>query len=149
MARNDRSCVKDAAGTAADPGQLASRAPVPGGEVAPVSKKQVVAPRLVQTVLPPYEIPELIVMGGLIVENRGQGPANNIKIVLEYDDPVADKIRHFQVVTDAEYILRGGGEQQSFVTLRLRRLDGGQRVVLYYSGPTQVQPRVTVTHYEG
>ncbi|MBI4785737.1 MAG: hypothetical protein HY782_01655 [Chloroflexi bacterium] len=107
------------------------------------------APQLVHTLLPPYEVPELIVMGGVIVENRGRGPAKNVKIVLEYDDASADKIRHLQVVSEAEYILRGGGEQQSFATIRLRQLGPGQRVVVYFSGPTRIQPHVTVTHYAG
>jgi hypothetical protein len=106
------------------------------------------APQLVQTVLPPYEVPELIVMGGVIVENRGRAPANNVKIVLEYDDAATERIRHLQVLSDAEYILRGGGEQQSFATLRLRQLGPGKRVVIYFSGPTRIQPRVTVTNYE-
>lgn len=105
-------------------------------------------PELVHTVLPPYEVPELIVMGGVIVENRGQGPANNVKIVLEYENAATQKIRHLQVLTDAEYILRGGGEQQSFATLRLRQLGAGQRVVVYFSGPTRILPQVIVTHYE-
>ncbi|OGO33123.1 MAG: hypothetical protein A2Z03_09440 [Chloroflexi bacterium RBG_16_56_8] len=106
-------------------------------------------PQLVQTILPPYEVPELIVMGGVIVENRGRAPANNVKIVLEYEDANTDKIRHLQVVSKVEYILRGGGEQQSFATLRLRQLGPGQSIVIYFSGPTRIQPHVTVTHYEG
>lgn len=105
-------------------------------------------PQLVQTVLPPYEVPELIVMGGVVVENRGEAAANNVKIVLEYENAETQKIRHLQVLTDAEYILRGGGEQQSFATLRLRQLGAGQRVVIYFSGPTRILPRVMVTHYE-
>lgn len=106
-------------------------------------------PELVQVILPPYEIPELIVTGGVMIENRGQAPAHNVKIALEYQDPIRDKIRHLQVVTDAPYILRGGGELESFATLRLRQIQPGQRVFVYYSGPTHIQPRVTVTHYEG
>lgn len=111
-------------------------------------RKPDAVPQLVHTVLPPYEVPELIVMGGVVVENRGQAPANNVKIVLEYDNPETQKIRHLQVLTEAEYIVRGGGEQQSFATLRLRQLGAGQRVVVYFSGPTRILPRVTVTHYE-
>lgn len=106
-------------------------------------------PHLVHLILPPYEIPELIVMSGLVIENRGTAPANNVKIVLEYEDVTTERIRHLQVVSDEEYILRGGGEQQSFATLRLKRLGAGQRVFVYFSGPTRIQPRVSVTHYEG
>ena len=106
-------------------------------------------PDLVHIVLPPYEVPELIVMGGVVVENRGHGSAQNVKIVLEYDDTIPAKIRHLQVISDAEYILLSGGEQRPFATIRLRQLGPGHRVVIYYSGPDRVQPRVKVTHYEG
>ncbi len=106
-------------------------------------------PNLVWTILPPYEVPELIVMGGVIIENRGRETAHNVKIVLEYENGGADRIRHLQVYSDADYILRGGGEQQSFANLRLRELGAGERVFIYFSGPTRIQPRVTVTHYEG
>jgi hypothetical protein len=100
-------------------------------------------------ILPPYEIPDLIVMGGVVVENRGGAPAHNVKIVLEFEGTDMSKIRHLQVASDVEYILRGGGELQSFATLRVRQLAPAQRLVIYFSGPNRVQPRVTVTHYEG
>ncbi len=112
------------------------------------SRRRAFEPKLVQAILPPYEIPELIVVGGVIVENRGHAPAHNVKIVLEFDNPVA-KIRHLQVAGDCEYIVRGGGDMESFATLRLRQLGPGKRVVVYYSGPDSAQPKVTVTHYEG
>ena len=108
-----------------------------------------VQPDLNYIILPPYEIPDLIVMGGVVIENRGPAPANNVKIALEYESADSERIRHLQVLSDAEYILLGGGEQQSFATLRVRRLGAGQRIVVYFSGPDRVQPRVRVTHYEG
>jgi hypothetical protein len=88
-------------------------------------------------------------MGGVVIENRGLAPANNVKIVLEYESPESKRIRHLQVLSDVEYILLGGGEQYSFATLRVRQLGAGQRIVIYFSGPDRVQPRVRVTHYEG
>lgn len=106
-------------------------------------------PDLIHIVLPPYEVPDLIVIGGVVVENRGRAPANNVKIVLEYDGVYPEKIRHLQVVSDAEYILLSGGDQHSFATIRVRQLSAGQRLVIYFSGPGRVQPRVKVTHYEG
>jgi hypothetical protein len=108
-----------------------------------------VAPLLAHTVLPPYEVPDLIVTGGVVVENRGGAPAHNVKIVLQYDDDSVGKIRHLQVVSETEYILLHGGDQQSFATIRLRQLGAGEQLVVYFSGPDRVQPRVTVTHYEG
>jgi hypothetical protein len=106
-------------------------------------------PNLVHIVLPPYEVPDLIVMGGVVVENRGLAPANNVKIVLEYNGANPEKIRHLQVVSDVDYILLGGGDQHSFANIRVRQLGAGQRVVIYFSSPDRIQPRVKVTHYEG
>ncbi len=103
-------------------------------------------PRLVYLVLPPYEIPDLIVVSAIVVENFGTAPANNVKIALEYENAETAKIRYLRVFSNAEYILRGGGEQQSFATLRLAKLEAGQRVVIYFSGPTCIQPRVSVNH---
>lgn len=107
------------------------------------------APDLHYLVLPPYEIPELIVIGGVVVENRGKAPANNVKIALAYDETDATRIHHLHVVSDVEYILRGGGESQTFATLRVRKLDPGKRLVIYFSGSHPIQPRVVVTNYEG
>ena len=106
-------------------------------------------PDLVHIVLPPYEVPELIVMGGVVVENRGRAAAQNVKIVLEYDGATPEMIRHLQVISEVEHILLAGGEQRSFATIRVRQLNAGQRLVIYFSGPDRVQPRVKVTHYEG
>jgi hypothetical protein len=107
------------------------------------------APDLKYLVLPPYEIPELIVIGGVVVENRGRAPANNVKIALEYNDADATRIHHMHVVSDVDYILRGGGESHTFATLRVRKLDPGKRLVIYFSGSHPIQPRVVVTNYEG
>ncbi len=114
-----------------------------------LGQRHVSQPNLVHSILPPYEIPDLIVVGCVVVENRGDAPANNVKIILEYEQTDSSRIRHLQVISDDEYILRGGGEHESFATLRLRRLEAGKRVVIYFSGPNRVLPRVSVTHYEG
>lgn len=114
-----------------------------------MSSSELPKPDLVHIVLPPYEVPDLIVVGGVVVENRGGAPANNVKIVLEYDGANPEMIRHLQVVSDADYILLGGGDRFSFATIRLRQLGAGQRLVIYFSGPDRIQPQVRVTHYEG
>jgi hypothetical protein len=106
-------------------------------------------PDLAHLVLPSYDVPDMIVVGGVVVENRGNAAAHNVKIVLEFDDTRAERIRHLQVVSDAEYILLSGGEEKSFATLRMRELPAGKRIVIYFSGPDRLEPRVTVTHYEG
>ncbi len=106
-------------------------------------------PKLVHTVLPPYEIPQLVVTGGVLVENRGEAPAHNVKVSLEYEQNTGERLYHLQVYSDADYILRGGGEQESFAMLRMRTLGAGERVIVYFSAPTRIQPRVMVSHYEG
>ncbi|MFQ6015533.1 MAG: hypothetical protein ACE5NP_08830 [Anaerolineae bacterium] len=105
-------------------------------------------PDLQYILLPPYEIPDLIVVSGLIVENRGQKPANNIKISIEYDDPSLNKIHHMEIISDEEYILRGGGEQYSFATLRLRQMKPGSKVIVYFASSRPLTPRVSVTSFE-
>lgn len=112
-------------------------------------QRHVPAPDLQYIILPPYDVPEIIVIGGVVVENRGNAPAHNVKIVLEYDSADANRIRHLQVVSDVDYIVRGGGELQTFANLRVRQLDPGKRLIIYFSGTNVIQPRVTVTHYEG
>ncbi|MBI5650486.1 MAG: hypothetical protein HZC40_08590 [Chloroflexi bacterium] len=106
-------------------------------------------PQLAHFILPAYDVPDLIVIGGVVVENRGDAAAHNVKIVLQFDDTRAEKIRHLQVISDAEYILLSGGDEKSFATLRIRALNAGQRVVMYFSAPDRLVPRVFVTHYEG
>ena len=106
-------------------------------------------PELVHFVLPPYEVPDLIVIGGVVIENHGRAPANNVKIALEYDDPNVKRIRHLQVEGDVEYILLSGGDLHSFATLRVKQFHVGQRMFIYFSGPDRVSPNVKVTHYEG
>ena len=113
------------------------------------SSKQVQVPELVYFVLPPYEVPDLIVIGGVVIENRGLAPANNVKIVLDYDDPNVKRIRHLQVEGDVEYILLGGGDLHSFATLRVKQFHVGQRMIIFFSGPDRISPNVKVTHYEG
>ncbi len=106
-------------------------------------------PRLVHTILPPYEIPQLVVTGGVLVENRGEAPAHNVKVSLEYDPSTTQRLHHLQIYSDVDYVLRGGGELESFAMLRMRALGAGERIVVYFSAPTRTLPRVLVTHYEG
>jgi|GEM_PF-848598 len=103
------------------------------------------APRLVYMVLPPYEVPELIVIGGVVVETRGTAPARQIKISLAYPDAAAYKIRHLQILSDVEYVQQSGGESESFVTLTVQQIDPNQKLIIYFSGPNRLFPRVTVT----
>lgn len=100
------------------------------------------------TLLPPYDIPGVIVVSGLLVENREQKPLRNIRIHIEYD-PEASRIHHIQITSDDEYILRGGGENTSFATIRLREMRAGGTVVVYFAASRPVKPVVGVTSWNG
>jgi hypothetical protein len=102
------------------------------------------APRLVFMVLPPYEVPDLIVTGGVVVENRGNAPALQVRIALAYPDSAAYKIRHLQILSDMEYVQQSGGESESFVTLTVKQINPDQKLIIYFSGPNRLFPRVTV-----
>jgi hypothetical protein len=98
--------------------------------------------------LPPYDIPNVIVVSGLLVENRTALPLKNIRIHIEYD-PSASRIHHIQILSDDEYILRGGGETHSFATLRLRQVRAHGKVVVYFAASRAINPVVSVTTWSG
>lgn len=100
------------------------------------------------TILPPYEIPQLIVVTGLIVENRGASPAHNVSIHISYDSTSVATIHHMQVMSDQDYILRSGGEQHPFATIRLREMRPGGKVFVYMATADTVLPQVRVSSYE-
>ena len=98
--------------------------------------------------LPPYDIPNVIVVSGLLVENRTDQPVKNVRIHIEYDSS-ANRIHHIQILADDEYILRGGGETHSFATLRLRQVSPHAKVVVYFASSRPVNPVVNVTTWRG
>ncbi len=100
------------------------------------------------TVLPPYDIPGVIVVSGLLVENRSTKALNNIRIHVEYD-PETSRIHHIQILSDDEYILRGGGVSHSFATLRLRKMRAGGKIVIYFAATQPINPSVDVTSWVG
>lgn len=106
------------------------------------------APRLVHLSLPPYEIPDVIIVGGVVVENRGRSIAPNVKISVEFDQESYSKIHHLDVQTTEGYVVRGGGEQHSFVTLRVKEMSPHSKVVVYWAASHSVQPRISVSSYQ-
>ena len=106
------------------------------------------ASRLVYILLPPYEIPDVIIVGGIVVENHGYAAAPNVKVAITYDDADSSKIHHMHVESDEPYILRGGGEQYHFATIRLRELGAGKKVFVYWAAGDRVQPQVSVTSFQ-
>ncbi len=101
-------------------------------------------PRVVGTVLPPYEVPELIVTNGVLIENRGRATARHVRVALRYPDGSMERIRNLQIIFKGKYKL-DGGEQQSFLNLELPLLGAGERIAIYYSGSNKNQPQVTIT----
>jgi len=100
------------------------------------------------TILPPYEIPGLIVVTGLLVENRGVDSAHNVRIHISYEGTQVAMIHHMQVVSDEEYILRGGGEHHRFATIRLRQMSPGSKLFVYMATADTVLPEIHISTYE-
>ncbi len=112
------------------------------------ARSRLSVPRLSYIPLPPYEVPNIILVGGLLVENRGRATAPNVKIEINYDQSDAIKIQHMHVASDEPYILRGGGEQYNFATIRLRELRPRRRVFVYWAAGDEFRPRITVTSFQ-
>lgn len=108
-------------------------------------RENIFVPHVVETILPPYEIPELIVASGVLIENRGRAPARRLRIALEYPNGSVEKIRNLQIVSDAVCNVSSGGEQEAFLNLDVPQLDTGSSLVIYFSGSNKNQPRVTIT----
>lgn len=102
-------------------------------------------PGLVYLVLPPYEVPDLLVAAGVVVENRGGAPAHQVRISLTYPGVTPQRFRHLQVLSDVEYVLASGGENESFVTLTVGTLNPDQKLIIYFTSSDLAPPRVTVT----
>lgn len=92
--------------------------------------------------LPPYDIPGMAVVSGLLVENQGLGDALGVYINLTYSGERF--ITHMEVVSDEPYELDGGGPRDSHVTLQLAKLKSGEKVVVYVAGHSVQTPSVTV-----
>lgn len=106
------------------------------------------SPELTWILLPPYEVPGMAVVGSVLVENRGRTTAYNVKIELVYGVEGGRVIHHMEIVSDEEYLVRGGGDLHSFVTLRLREMRPGTRVVIYVASHDRIIPDVSVTFYQ-
>ncbi len=100
------------------------------------------------TLLPPYEIPNIIVVTGLIVENCGHQPAHNVNVTISYPEESESIIHHMQVVSETEYVLRGGGEQRRFAQIRLREMAPDSKLFVYMAASHPILPEVKVSSYE-
>lgn len=105
-------------------------------------------PQLLYTPLPPYEIPDVILVGGVIVENRGRQPAPNVKINIQFENQAATMIHHMKVSSDDNAVLRSGGERHSFANISTRALRAHGKIFIYWAAARDVQPHVSVTMYQ-
>lgn len=105
------------------------------------------SPYLIHTLLPPYDIPDVILVGGVIIENRGGASALNVKVEINYEAESA-KIQHIHVESEEPYILRGGGEQYNFATIRLGTFGPSKKIFVYWASGAKFQPRVSVTSFQ-
>lgn len=92
--------------------------------------------------LPPYDIPEMAVVSGLLVENQGTQAEHDIYVELAF--PEGHVISHMEVSSDAPLDIEGGTPRDSRVALRLPELSAGSRVVLYVAGHSPAVPEVVV-----
>jgi hypothetical protein len=105
-------------------------------------------PQLTFTQLPPYEIPDVILISGVLVENRGRRPAPNIKIVIEFSGDPAPMIHHMYVAGSEPAVLRSGGERHTFANISAKQLRPRGKLVVYWAAAQNVQPRIEVTSYQ-
>lgn len=105
-------------------------------------------PLLFYTPLPSYEIPDVILVGGVLIENRGRQPAPNVKISIQFDGDDAPMIHHMQVLSAETAVVRSGGELHTFANISARSLRPHGRIVVYWAAARDVQPRVSVTSYQ-
>ncbi|MGB8643760.1 MAG: hypothetical protein WCF84_00855 [Anaerolineae bacterium] len=111
-------------------------------------QRQLNVPRITYVVFPPYDVPDVILVGGLLVENRGRATATNVKIDIQYEQADSGRIHHMHVTSDDPYILRGGGEQFNFANIRLRELRPRKRLFVFWAAGEQFQPRISVTSFQ-
>ncbi len=92
--------------------------------------------------LPPYDIPEMLVVSGVLIENQGEQDASEVNIQLRYSGERF--IAHMEVVSDDPHETEGGSPRDSFVNLRIPKMRAGSKVVIYVGGHNRQSPDVQV-----
>lgn len=105
-------------------------------------------PQLVYISLPPYEIPDVILVGGVMVENRGRQTAPNIKISIQFEGESAPMIHHMKVSSAENAVVRSGGERHTFANISARALRPHGRIFVYWAAAQDIQPSINVTSYQ-
>lgn len=105
-------------------------------------------PVLTQVQLPPYEVPDVILVGGVVVENRGRQPAPNVKVTIQFDPQAMTMIHHLQVKGQENAILRSGGERHNFATVSIKSLPPRGSLILYWAAAREIIPTITITSYQ-
>lgn len=105
-------------------------------------------PQLTYTLLPAYDIPDVILVSGVLVENRGRQVAPNIKITIQFEGEAATMIHHMQVLGGENPVLRSGGERYTFANISAKSLRPRGKIIVYWAAAKNVQPQISVTSYQ-
>ncbi len=92
--------------------------------------------------LPPYDIPGMAVVSGVLVENQGDQDATEVFIKLRYEGERF--ITHMEVVSDDPYEIEGGSPRDSFVNIQIPLLHAGGKLVIYVAGHNVQMPVINV-----
>jgi hypothetical protein len=98
--------------------------------------------------LPPHEIPDLILVGGVVVENRGRQPAPNVKITIRFGELMGTMIHHMRVQSSDHTVLRSGGERYNYATVSARSLRPHGKIFINWAAADDLQPEIQVTTYQ-
>lgn len=104
-------------------------------------------PRLTYTLLPAYEIPDVILVSGIIVENRGRKAAPNVKLTIRFEGDGA-MIHHLKLSSSENAVLRSGGERFTFVTVSTRTLRPDGKIFINWAAAKDIHPQTTLTSYQ-
>lgn len=105
-------------------------------------------PNLTYTQLPYYDVPDVILISCLIVENRGRQSAPNIKISIQFEGDSATMIHHMKVFSAENAVVRSGGERYTFANISAHSLRPRGKIVVYWAAAQEIQPRIQVTSYQ-
>lgn len=92
--------------------------------------------------LPPYDIPGMAVVSGVLVENQGANDVEGVRIQVHY--PGERYITHMEVISDDPCEQQGGTPRDAQLVLTLPLMRAGSRVVVYVAGHNSEPPKVSV-----
>ena len=109
---------------------------------APTGGSEPVEAEVTWLALPPYDIPGMAVVSGVLVENQGESDVEGVRIRVHY--PGERYITHMEVISDDPCHQQGGTPRDSRLVLNLPLMRAGSRVVIYVAGHNSEPPKVSV-----